>query len=409
MAEKNLRSLKFPGSDDVYKIAQPDYAQTDSTQPDFIKNKIVGDVVEYSDTLTWDGKDTGLGNISIEDGFMVLYRVSENAVSLEDLKNGVEGESYGYDDDLNAIVDHWSISYEDLIIQNNVIFIEAGYIFIALNDNSVLDMDGIVINFEKAGIYFTEQLTSQITKSLTITGYSGFATKSVKKLDKKYFDVTWDNVKDKPFGIDWDNPTVIVENQTIEFMEDEGFCVLELPNVLLDVNSFYKLVLNGTEYILKPEYTVVDGTIIHSFGNLALIEFGEDTGENFISYSMPDINASVLFVSENEAVCVSLYEYKFYNKYESVLGVFLTTYKRGTDMYLYKSFDITTQIGEKVTRDELTMAMKKGVIMIDFFGAINNYPLFCNTGWTEDLPYGYVGIMDDNGKIITLYTAEYTP
>ena len=46
MGDKILKSLQFPGSSDVYKIPQSDYAQTDSTQPDYIKNKLVGKEVE---------------------------------------------------------------------------------------------------------------------------------------------------------------------------------------------------------------------------------------------------------------------------------------------------------------------------------------------------------------------------
>lgn len=61
MAEKTLKSIRFPGSSDVYKFessggggssVQPDYAQTDSTQPDFIKNKIAGYVMGESDTIS---------------------------------------------------------------------------------------------------------------------------------------------------------------------------------------------------------------------------------------------------------------------------------------------------------------------------------------------------------------------
>lgn len=146
-----------------------------------LKDKPV--ILEGGDTLTWDGNTEGLvGSANM------FYKVSAVVPTMSDFANGATiNLSDGGQMALSAgdIVD---LSAEGV----NVIVISE-LCFIALEDN-IVNFD---FPFPEKGIYFF-RYGELFTSSLTIPGYTGFAT---EKLDPAYLPKhthSWNDLADKP-------------------------------------------------------------------------------------------------------------------------------------------------------------------------------------------------------------------
>ena len=398
MAEKNLRSLKFPGSDDIYKIAQPDYAQTDSTQPDFIKNKIVGDVVEYSETMTFP-LDAPYFEINGAKVYQCL--ITKDMMS--------SGGSYTLYSSSEVLFEGTRDAIDDeMIVDDNFTVIICRYLVLYIVGVDNYELEGIV--FPKAGNY----IAIKAGDSGTFTFNCGnIPLISTKKLDKKYFDVAWDNVKDKPFGIDWDNPTVLMENQDVTFVrEDNG----DTPmfNFAIKLDCFYRVVVNGNVYDYYP--------FVFAMGNSSIIVLSDkDLANSPIAFLNLELYGKTMVenLTEGETYNISVYEYNAKQKLENMFfDSGITTYivnPYDADIkYLYKKLrmDIVNgeMISEKVSNSELAVAVGKGTIVIkDGMGTYIMQPIYIDFGIEDGVDHATVYCMKKDGTIVQFYTAEYTP
>lgn len=166
MGDKILKSLQFPGSTNRYKIPQSDYAQTDSTQPDYIKNKLVGKEVTYSDTLTWDGNTDGLENmLQLQ---MQGYKVSDNTPTLEEIRSGYVTIKNGDNEN--------TVSMDDVSDKGGLYVAAMSSVYIVVMDNAPVSK----------GIYL--QNTGNIyVSSITVPNYQ-FPTTTTKKLTAEYLE-----------------------------------------------------------------------------------------------------------------------------------------------------------------------------------------------------------------------------
>ena len=234
---------------------QPDYAQTDSTQPDYIKNKLVGKEVTYSDTLTWDGNTDGLESVELPILGITAYKISDSIISLNDLVNGfsvvtpVDGEI--------------SLSYDEIV--SSGMFNEDGFTFadafaIVPTDNYTFSDMGVT--FPSKGVYATVADGQAMISSLTIQGYSGFPT-TTKKRTAEYLE-PFEVVTKGGDTLTWDGDT-------------SGKTVVEIP----EANGGYVLLTEATP--TKDE--LLNGAVI----NVISIS----TGENLQTVTVDDEMAIV--------------------------------------------------------------------------------------------------------------------
>ena len=157
---------------------QPDYAQTDSTQPDYIKNKLVGQEVTYSDTLTWDGNTDGLENVE-----GMVYHVSDAVPVFSDFSNGCTilflNNNGTIEETCNLTSDNFQATEDGFIASISM------FIHIIPSDNYTHAEMGVT--FPKKGIYFLYDEGNHVT-SFTIPGYTGFPTTTTKKLTAEYLE-----------------------------------------------------------------------------------------------------------------------------------------------------------------------------------------------------------------------------
>lgn len=128
--------------------------------------------VEYSDTLTWDGNTDGLANC---DG--VLWKVSDIVLTAEDLSNGVSGVT-------DTGFCEFIVTPMDGIVMGGTDYFGMFFASVATDG---LDLDGMI--FPEKGLYFVnfdDGMGGYVLSSLTINGYNGFTTKTIKPIDVKY-------------------------------------------------------------------------------------------------------------------------------------------------------------------------------------------------------------------------------
>ena len=150
-------------------LYQPDFAQTDESQPDAIKNLPFGDFPTGSDTLKWDDAKFTQENMFPFQFDGMHFQMSEAAPTLDDFKNGA-----------TITIDNGSvvtITANDITTEDQLIF---GYLNSFVIVPQDMTMDGVAL---KKGTYLQYGDGFYIS-SLTIPGYTGFP--SVKKLDEKY-------------------------------------------------------------------------------------------------------------------------------------------------------------------------------------------------------------------------------
>ena len=145
-----------------------------------------GETVVGGDTLTWDGDPADLESIDVSgDGSALLCKVSDSTPQTDAFQNGIvmvtpsATISLTYDE---MVAQGWTFG-EDGMVNANTNF------FVVPSDN--YNFNGVVI--PSKGTYFLcVPAASHYVSSLTIPGYTGFVTKTVKPLDEKYLP---DNVK----------------------------------------------------------------------------------------------------------------------------------------------------------------------------------------------------------------------
>lgn len=154
-------------------LYQPDWNQNDPNAPDYIKNKTHAEQHSWSDTLTWDGDETGRTVVVINDDEFVcdrLVHVSDVVPSMDNLANGI----FCVLTYQNGTTLAWEAGPEYFIEGNGVLATE--YIWIASEENGMLYESSVPL--PKKGIYMyavTDKmgsLYSRYCSSITIPGYN---------------------------------------------------------------------------------------------------------------------------------------------------------------------------------------------------------------------------------------------
>jgi hypothetical protein len=141
-----------------------------------------GETEVMGDTLTWDGNTEGLMRVEDEGGFLVLYKVSNATPSIEDFASGASYDATGPDgnpdtteltaNDIESLIDGIILVDMVIVVHENAANVE------------LEDMGGL--SFPEPGTYFASSADGSYTSSLTIPGYTGFVTKTVKPIEEKY-------------------------------------------------------------------------------------------------------------------------------------------------------------------------------------------------------------------------------
>lgn len=241
-------------------VVNADWNQNDETAKDYIQNRPFGEIIEYSDTLTWDG--------NIDDKLCVLDSVNDNigwcfvndyVLTLDDITNGFESTFYAFGSESS-----FSVSQEEFLLDfyyDGMFW--AQRILGAPYDN--FQYDGYT--FPKKGIYFYfvkggdgEFVERGI--SLTIPGFTGFTTETIKTIDEKFIPDTIARKTD--IGVDWNqndetapdyikNRTHWAENNAIAILpeqtvETSSYVRLEGLTEALQEGKTYAVVFNGVTY-----------------------------------------------------------------------------------------------------------------------------------------------------------------
>lgn len=207
-----------------------------------IGNRPFGEEVVLGDTLYWDGNTEGLESVDAGDGAL-LYCISPQQPSLDSYSLTISGggESFTYTEELVPVFD----------IAPGIT--SAVVIFVVEDEAVGKDMDGLV--FSKAGIYAAAEIDGAFFNflSLTIPGYKGFETTTIKTIETKYL----------PEHLHFGTETKVVEGDTLTWDGNtEGLAspmpnVYKVSNVVLtdaDLAKTWTLMLNtGDEYSVAPE------------------------------------------------------------------------------------------------------------------------------------------------------------
>ena len=135
-----------------------------------------GETVEMGDTLTWDGNTEGLTGVDF--GSDAAYKVSDAVFSTEDCVNGVNS----------------SLKLPDMVIQeecvisnfNGVTYVNCGnFPAVYSVPPECVGVDFYGVTFPEAGTYLAKAPFYHCS-SLTIPGFGGFVTKTVKPIDTKF-------------------------------------------------------------------------------------------------------------------------------------------------------------------------------------------------------------------------------
>ena len=137
--------------------------------------------VSYGDTLSTNREalsDALSGGDAVTDSVGNSVKVSDAIPTLNDLVNGVIIR-YIEDDD------EWILSYDDILSDNE----QAPAGVLVIGEFAVISSDNFTMNdvvFPEKGTYVFIDAGVNNSLSLTISGYNGFETATVKKIDEKY-------------------------------------------------------------------------------------------------------------------------------------------------------------------------------------------------------------------------------
>lgn len=166
-------------------------------------DKPFGETTVKGDTLTWDGNTEGL--VSTDDFSEVLgtlYKISDAVPTLEDC---ISGATYtvAYD----GKQENRSVGYDKIAEMSGFVgclCIVDLTVLVAPENNFQIEVEGITAIFPEAGLY-TAVGGDTILKSLTIPGYNGFETTTIKPIETKYL----------PEHLQFGTETKVVEGDTL--------------------------------------------------------------------------------------------------------------------------------------------------------------------------------------------------
>lgn len=208
-----------------------------------IGNRPFREEVVLGDTLYWDGNTEGLESVDLGDGGLFYY-ISPQQPSLDSYSLTLSGggESFTYTEE----------NYPSIEIIPGITMV-AEIIFVVEDEVVGKDIDGIV--FSKAGIYAAPEIDNAFFDllSLTIPGYKGFETTTIKTIETKYL----------PEQLHFGTETKVVEGDTLTWDGNtEGLAspfpnAYKVSNVVLtdaDLAKTWTLMLNtGDEHSAAPE------------------------------------------------------------------------------------------------------------------------------------------------------------
>lgn len=148
----------------------------------FILNRPFGEMIVQSDTLTWDGNTYGLETMDVGEDVGTLYRLSDTPPSSVELANG-GSISLSY---MDGTTESAELTYDILAGETDVKTIGMILYFVP-NDGDLLSIDGVTIDFAKAGVWAISLSNFEIASvTVQINGYNGFKQAVIKTIDPKY-------------------------------------------------------------------------------------------------------------------------------------------------------------------------------------------------------------------------------
>lgn len=155
---------------------------------DYGVSNYFGETTVKGDTLTWDGNTEGLVSVdAFAEMLGTLYKISDAVPTLEDC---ISGATY-YIVAHNGEQENRSVGHDEIAEMSSFVGCLCIGDFIALvapENNFQIEVEGVAAIFPEAGLYTA--FGSDITlTSLTIPGYTGFETKTIKRLDEKYMPI----------------------------------------------------------------------------------------------------------------------------------------------------------------------------------------------------------------------------
>lgn len=236
-----------------------------------------GETVVGGDTLTWDGNTEGL----LCDGG-VYYKVSDATPSIEDCANGAsmvfssrDGNREGEELTAESIVS----------LADGLVLIGEAYSVHETALNVEHEAIGGTV-FTEPGTYFFATEGGDYISSLTIPGYAGFQTKTVKTIDTKFLP------EHLQFG-DEVQHGLVVDSQTVEV--EYGYAELYGVYGVFKEGNTYNVVFDDVTYECVAWYhddwcavTVGSGAFVEADG------VGEDVPFAIVgwSYDSAEINTS---------------------------------------------------------------------------------------------------------------------
>jgi hypothetical protein len=136
-----------------------------------------GETTVMGDTLTWDGNTEGLVLFNIGKS---VYKVSDAVPTMADLENGA---TIKLSDSLEVTECDVRESMPGLIL------IDAGSVVVISESVAGTEIGGVML--PEAGTYLYKYVEGddQYVASITIPGYTGFETTTIKPLDEKYLPI----------------------------------------------------------------------------------------------------------------------------------------------------------------------------------------------------------------------------
>lgn len=133
-----------------------------------------GETTVEGDTLTWDGNKDG--RVGVAD---MIYKISDNVLTLDDVQNGAT-----VTDSAKSSTTYSADEIREFSDTYGIVCFGGVYVIPSAN----FELQGMV--FPEAGIYvMAADSASAYTESITIPGYTGFTSTTVKPLDEKYMPI----------------------------------------------------------------------------------------------------------------------------------------------------------------------------------------------------------------------------
>lgn len=387
-----------------------------------LKDKPFGETTVKGDTLTWDGNTDGL--VSIVD---TLFKVSDTVLNYDDFADG------GFE--VNGIHGVTSGNQSSLIVMQEFGSVMSVGHFYSFSESAVgVDVSGGEGMIPpESGTYFTATM-----RSLTIPGYNGFETTTIKPLDEKYLPesvkgggaTSWDDLGTAGYRED-----TVLYADNLEVDADTGGAPVRTPfnlvpgkaydvNFRSDVSDYeiYKCIAEsycqeGIEMGVVIGNTSVVGGTIESEAPFVIMAASEafQSQMGATGMIMPLDGGTYInrcIIDGPVAIVNPIPERYLPEKLQSFGTVFFYTGPEGevseTGCYLYSSAD-TTKAENRVTKEELLAVIHSGrAICLCSTGSNGDLFYFANITFAQNRLGGCMSAIFRIGDLeIFCFTAEH--